>query len=64
MCVCVCVSAFACASWSVLSEDIIKHSHIYFKSNLILNYHYIHYIYIPYKIIMSGQNLGEWVRER
>lgn len=55
MCVCV-VSAFVCASWSVLFEKIIKHSHIYFKSKLILNYHYI---YTPYKIILSGQNVFE-----
>ncbi len=63
MCVCVCVfvcfvSAFVCASWCVLSEKILRYSHIYFESNLILNYQYI---IIPYKIIFSGQNLGEWV---
>lgn len=57
VCVCV-VSVYVCASWSVLFEKIIKHSHIYFKSKLILNYHYI---YTPYKIILSGQNLKECV---
>lgn len=57
VCVYVCVvSAYVCASWSVLFEKIIKHSHIYFKSKLILNYHYI---YTPYKIILPGKNVFE-----